>query len=240
MCRSSLVRACGVTLGFMLCLIAGPICAQIVSTTGVTLIASPASEKQDVLESDTSTLGWTEKTGFVLPVDVTAEITAPGTYDGINPFTMGTVAHGTVVNSYYFHADPFDPNSGVSYSGSITFATPILATIACISCDVACQVETLDASTPTLGASGTIYQTKSCHGYEYGTPDTLTLSPDRRTVTFSNSASGAMDDFRVVTKPVVTGSPALGPPGLVVLTLLLLIAAGRSRALRHPGASRVR
>src|SRR5215471_11226679 len=100
-------------------------------TGAVSVIAPPADARvNSVLESNTIAPFFTEVTHLVLPVGLTVDFTAPGTYSS-PPVSTSTIAAGTAVDSYYLVTDPVgaDPANTRTFVGSITFNTDILGAI---------------------------------------------------------------------------------------------------------------
>jgi hypothetical protein len=194
--------------------------AAIISTTGqVSIISPPPSVVVNTgLLSNTTEFLFQETANFVLPSAVEVNATLPGTYNSNASLTPGSIPSGTDVDSYYLHSNSVDATNQ-SYSGSITFSTPVLGLIV------------LDAqfasSNGILGAPGTAYSS-SGQGYELGSPDVISLSADRLTVTFSNSLSTASDDVRII-----TASP-VPEPATVILSAIGLgwVAVLRRRRTR--------
>jgi len=169
-------------------------------------ITPPPSVRLDALENNQNAFFFAERVSSVLPSAITVDATLPGTYNSVGSLTPGAIPLGTVVDSFLLHADPFDPNNGVSYSGSLTFLNPILGVIA--------MSGGLDQTDAILGAPGTLYPVpgnEPARGFELGFPDMFVISPDGKTLTFSNVAGGADDQLRIVTaasppQPVAPGT----------------------------------
>ncbi len=164
-----------------------------VSSSGaVQLIPAPPSVQQGALESDTQIRFFSERRGVALSNGVGVDANAPGTYSSLAALTPGTVSAGTIVDSYYLHADPVGVGSVVQLqAGSVTFSTDVLGLIV--------LDPGLTASDAALGAPGTLYPPGG-RALEVGNPtDTAILSADRRTVTLHLSNTGATDDVRVIT-----------------------------------------
>src|SRR3989441_2049233 len=181
------------TLVLVLLLTAAPVHAGIVSTSGaVSIISPPADARLGALENNTVAQLFMEVTGLTLPSSLAVDFNAPGTYNSNPPGPLPTIAAGTIVESYYLITDPVgsDPANIRSFSGTITFSTDVLGAIV------------LDpefaSSNVALGHPGTLYSSGGI-GFELGSPDTFTLSSDRRTITFSNVANTAADNMRIVT-----------------------------------------
>jgi len=182
--------------------------ASIVSVTGgISLIEAPASVAPGELESSTNAWAFDERQSYELSSDLMVDRLSGTT-------SAGTINSGTVVNSYFIHADPLgsgtDPADVVNISGTVTFDTAILGLIwtgqACNNCPVSPKY--LDAS-DYLGAVGTIYPTGSLgRGYEVedfyainGTQDFVIISEDGFSLTTLSSAAQPLfsDQLRVIT-----------------------------------------
>jgi hypothetical protein len=165
--------------------------AQIVSTTGATsVIAPPSSVNPNATESDTQTFVFFESNAL-LTSDLAVDGIAAGVYTSS---VAGTVASGTDVSSYFLHGDKIGSTAtGVSMSGSITFAQNILGVIA--------TSPKLNASN-FLGAPGTSYGTNSLRDYELGANEFFTISNDLKTLTYQYTVSDSADQLRIVTDAV--------------------------------------
>ncbi|PYT61527.1 MAG: hypothetical protein DMG35_09105 [Acidobacteria bacterium] len=169
-------------------------------------ITPPPSVQLDALENNQSAFFFAERVSFVLPGAITVDASSPGTYNSDGSLTPGTIPAGTVVDSFFVHADPFDPNNGVFYSGSVSFLNPILGVIALSG--------GLDQTDAILGAPGTLYPvpgSEPARGFELGFPDMFVISADGKTLSFSNGVGGASDQLRIVTaasppQPVAPGT----------------------------------
>lgn len=116
------------------------------------------------------------------------------------PGVVGSIPPGTVVDSHFIHMDPVV--GGATLGGSVTFDKPIIG------------VQLLDAELHTtdtmigtaLGNPSTVYPTgASRRGLDWDTAPTevVSISPDRRTITVTLTASNAIDQIRVITADVV-------------------------------------
>src|SRR4051812_16195189 len=136
-----------VLIGLISASIASPIFAGINGTGGATVVVAnpPADIGVGKWESNTEVRAFAERTSFTLPSTITVDRHSPGTSPGAldSNLDTGTIAAGTIVNSYLLHFDivgaPEGPAGGQA-TGSISFAEPVLAVIALAS--------SLDASTP--------------------------------------------------------------------------------------------
>lgn len=166
-------------------------------TADIEVISAPPSVELGAIESSAKIRAFAEKQNLALPSSVTANITAPGTYTftsgGPPVFTSGTLATGTVVSSYLLHFDPAgSPGTPIARTGSVTFDEEVLGVIVLAS--------SLIASDATLGAPGTFYSANGLRGLETGPPgDSVTLSPDRRTVLVTLNIAPTFDEVRIIT-----------------------------------------
>jgi hypothetical protein len=193
--------------------------AQITAISGdVTIVPAPPTVEFSV---GTGAESWvfTEQENVVLTSSLAVDVAVPGTYGNYKNLpssAAGSIAAGTPVDSFYLHSYNLSNLSGTDYSGSITFATPILG------------VEGLDNSLVAsnfLGSPTTkYYSTSQGQGFEFLTNiDSFTWSGD--TITFSNETFNASDDLRIITAGSAT------PPGVPEPTTLSLLALGAA-ALR--------
>ena len=87
-----------------------PSFAGLISVTGVDFLSAPPADVT-ALSSDTAAFVWQEQSLFTLPQDVTVSFKGAGSF-GCKaipctvPSDSGTLAAGTVVNSYYVHYEP--------------------------------------------------------------------------------------------------------------------------------------
>jgi hypothetical protein len=178
--------------------------ASIISISGaVAIVAAPLSVEEGALESDLHVFTFAEQRNHLLTSDLRVNFTAPGLYDDRSdlPFPVPTLAAGTRVDSYFLHADP--ATRGVSYVGSITFDTDVLA--------VLLGGMLLDESDAFLGSPGTSYPADpftSARGLALSGQDTIALSSDRRTLSVMYTTRQAIDQVRVVTAAQEVPEPA--------------------------------
>lgn len=196
---------------------AGPAGAALTAATGnvVLLPAPPPSVALDALTSSTQAFVFAERICFILPTNLAVDALNPvGTFSQ-SQTQPGTISAGTPVDSYYVHTDlPGTVGQG-RMTGTLTFDRPVLGLIF--------RIPTLNASDAVVGAPGTTYSTNlTARGYEDET-DTVTVSADRRTVTFDTRIFEWQDELRIITEGTcepgavpctVTGAgDILGTPG---------------------------
>lgn len=190
--------------------------AGIMSLFGdVAEIPVPPSAVLGALEDDELAKIFLERAGVVLGSDVSADVTSPGVVDEAIDLTPGTIAAGSLVDSYLLHFDP-ESVSGTS-TGSITFDRDILGILVVTS--------SLDATDAGLGALATTYQLDDFRGIEgpgfdtFGVDvnDVVSFLPDLRTVRFDFATTTRIDEIRVVTE-----APEPSTAALFVLALAAL------------------
>lgn len=199
--------------------------ASIVSVTGAAVqIAAPGSAVANTsLESNTQARVFNELQNFTLSQAAAVNATTTGLFDAASDLTPGTIGIGTLVSSYYLHADPVGAGSVTfRYVGSVTFDADILGI-------VALNNELL--ATNFLGAPGTIYPVAgTVNGVDFpdGT-DSFTVSGDRRTLNFTLVAWAGADALRVI-----TAGEAVPEPGALGLTFAALGALVLTRRRKVP------
>ncbi|GEM_PF-2406332 len=174
-----------------------PTIAGIISTTGMVQVwnTPPKTVEVNTLERNLVAIVFEEQTK-VLNLDVQVDIAVPGLYETVYPMAPGIVPQGSLVTSYYIHADPRGQISpGVRrYKGSITFDAPIVGILV--------KPPTLHPTDHLLGLPSVQYPREQDirHGIlERG--DYIRLSPDLRTVRFNVGAGLWSDDFRILVDP---------------------------------------
>jgi len=187
--------------------------AGIVGTTGsVSLMGAPADVRNHMLVSDTQIVAFAEQQGVVLPQNLTFNITQPGTAPGADDIgtSLGDIPAGTRIDSYLAHFESISgtQSNPVLLSGSITFESDVLG--------IAVFDRRLNESDPFLGALSTLYPTENREleiraGGIVGVSgnDSITLSEDRRTVTFNLGNTGGPDQARIVVAAVPEPSSIL-------------------------------
>lgn len=195
--------------------------AGIVSVTGAALqMAPPGSVVPNAgIESFTHAAVFNERQNVLLAQAAQVDVTTTGFFDALADLTPGPIAVGTLVSSYYLHADPVG-SSGTTYTyiGSITFDSDILGVAA---------LNTQLVGTNSLGAPGTTYPNAgNVNGVDFpdGT-DTLTVSANRRTLSFRLVAWAGSDAVRVITAGNAVPEPS---------ALALVFAALGALALTRP------
>ena len=180
---------------------AGP-CSPTDPTTVVERISPPASVKLDKLTSNTCVRLFDERQNLKLDKTLKVDISKPGTYDEPRDLTPLSIPAGTFVDSHFLHADNIG-QAKIRLIGSVTFDTDILGVVV--------TDGNLDKS-DWVGSPSTAYPAKlNLRGLELTGPpsnggDLVTISPDRRTITFNVGFSSVLDSIRVL-----TANPNAGP-----------------------------
>lgn len=182
-----------------------------------TTASTPNSLAAGSLESNSKLYVFAEAQQVTLAGSITTDIAQPGTYSWFFPSLLasssGTIAAGTVVDSYLLH---FDPKGTPKWwkpkkiSAGVTFDTPILG--------IEVLSSSLAATDSPLGLPGTTYESGSGRGVEAFLQDRITLSADLRTITADFRNASSVDEIRIITASAVP-EPAtclLGVIGLVV------------------------
>ncbi len=213
---------CGAT-GMMTALFSIPAIgySSIVSySSTVDIIAPPSSVTVSALESDNLVRVFREQVLDVPGGSVNVDMTLSGTVSQGSDLTPGSVALDGGVASYFIHYDTVSgtPTSAVTTTGSITFNTPVLGLML--------LNNTLDANDTVFGLPTTMYPTgvvpRGIEGVGIngataarGVDDIITLSADRRTVSFSFGTGASVDQMRVLTAVPLPASLPLFISGIV-------------------------
>ncbi|MCY2942828.1 MAG: fibronectin type III domain-containing protein [Planctomycetota bacterium] len=210
---------------------AGPLSPSGISSTffkipGVTLkgeglaINAPSTVAVNKLEDANYAKLFAEKTGVVItPFNVDAS--RPGNYAASTDFTPSTILQGTLINSYYLHADVTGtPTTAKHMKGSITFDLPILGII---STDA-----NLNAS-DLFGSSSTVYP-KSGRASDVKS-DFFSISADRKTLTYDLQTAPFSDDLRIITAAIPLSSTEINGTFLTIPGITL---KGQALAINAP------
>lgn len=196
--------------------------AGLIDTTGSTqMLTAPENVSLAEWESDGHTRLFQERQGDILGAAVNVDMSVPGeARHGMLLASSSTIAAGTAVDSWFLHQDKVGDGGHILTTGSITFDTDILGIIY--------TTESLDETDSLLGAVGTLYGTgrEMYRGLDLpnGKHDAVSISDDRRTLTFTMLTADCSDQIRIITAAVPS-------PGAIAL-LALSGLAGRSRRRR--------
>lgn len=194
---------------------AGPAVASLV---GARLEPLPA----DLLElvSDDDALVFPEQRGLVLSEDLPCGVHVAAEFDGPDYVLGGTIPAGTRVDSFFVRAYA---TTTELFEADLTFTREVLCIMP--------TDDSLNASQPLLAAPGTTYA--SLHpdggsndgsGVDIGSPDRLSLSPDRRTVSISyTTGTTGVDDTRIVVAAPGQGPVEIRSPSAVRATATSLV-----------------
>ncbi|MEM7223637.1 MAG: PKD domain-containing protein [Pseudomonadota bacterium] len=153
----------------------------------VALGTAPPSLAPGEVESDIqiAVLGEAANVTLATPLEV-SDVVPEG---AVGFGTTHGLPAGLTISSTLIHFDP--ATAGTALTGVATFDEEILGVIL--------DDAMLDASDGTLGAPGTSYPSGET-GRGATESDTVTLSADRRTLTFTLQEDGDLDQIRIVTK----------------------------------------
>ena len=201
---------------------AGPLRAGPILSGQVIQISPPASDVQGSdPTSNTTAFIWSERTNLTLASPIAVNMTTLGTANGGNSYqpSPGTVAAGTVVDTYLLHSDPVSGTQ--TYAFSVTFDRPILGIIDTIS--------GLAATDAALGSPTTTYPGASTDR-ALENPDVLAwVSSDGLTANFTTA--GFVDEVRILVSAAAPPPPPTvpEPSSLALLSLGGLGLAGWRR-----------
>jgi hypothetical protein len=208
-----------------LCSPLSPAYAGIIAQSGsVEIVPLPADVRNGQMESNRRIVAFAERQGVSLTSDVPIDIQLPGTSpdSGGQNLSPSIVPTGTAVSSYFVHFDALgEPANGtiVFAEGSLTFNEDILGVIVLSS--------TLNATHAELGGVGTLYPGGDHQGMELSTAGAyVTLSADRRTLSFGMPVGPYSDNLRVITAVPEASSFALLALGSGAI---VLVRCGRNQ-----------
>jgi len=166
-------------------------------SAAVELVGAPCSVAPNVLEDNSFIRLFPERLSYPLPSAVT--VTAS---DG----TTKTLAAGTLVDSFYLHADWVNQgqNTAKVFDGNVTFAQPVLGVIK--------SGTGLLNTHAILGAPGTTYATNTDQGIETY-DDSVSFSNGGKTVNLHLTVWSTADEIRVLTP----ARSAITPSGAVTV-----------------------
>lgn len=169
--------------------------------TGAAAIAStrPVNVSLGLAESNSLQAVLERQHQLAQSLGVSAVVNSSVTFNSGSAPSGGTLTAGTGFDSYLMHFDPIGSNGALNNTatGSIVFARDIIA--------IVLDVTTLAATDGSLGAIGN-YGAIGDRGVQLAGSDFISISTNRRTLTFSLTISGdEMAQFRVLTQPAVPG-----------------------------------
>ena len=170
--------------------------AGVASVSGqIARIQAPASVEQGELEDDNRAFIFLEKENFRLREILRVNVRGTGTFNTTGSISGGSISSGTEVNSYFIHFDRIGQFANLGgVSGSITFDQDILGLIL--------LTNNINLTTPDFRAIRTLYGTG--HGLEFSSQqqlsqDSVTISTNRRTLSFDLQNNVQTDQIRVIT-----------------------------------------
>ncbi|PJA24224.1 MAG: hypothetical protein COX57_09650 [Alphaproteobacteria bacterium CG_4_10_14_0_2_um_filter_63_37] len=171
------------------------VAGAVIVNGATTYAGAPVSVALGAFENATSVYLFQEQQGLTLGSDQGLNIGLPGTYGSTSPLTPALLTTGSTINTFLLHFDPVG-SANTTLTGAITFGDPVLGVIV--------TDADLDASDTTLGSVAVTYPTGlvargSINGGNE-TGDSVVLSADRLTLTFTLKASSDLDQIRIVTQ----------------------------------------
>ena len=181
------------------------------------LDTAPKDVRTGKLEDSGRAVIFAERLDFSADVPIKIDVSRPGDVVKLEDRTgkQGKVKHGKKVsrilspsvvakgrriNSYYIHFDPVGRQDTERVAtGSVTFDDEVIGLVI--------STENLIASNRIAGSPSTQYPTGQAQDLELNKSTQLSLSADRRTVSFKLCASTHADNIRVITK--AQGEPAI-------------------------------
>ncbi len=178
-----------------------PARGEIIGSTGaVVIVDPPADARVNELESDTEIFVFVENLDMVAPDNIPLNIENAGilTDTDAQSLSPSRVDAGTMVSSYFVHFDRIGRTEEyISAEGSLTFDEEVRGLIV--------LSHSLEASHAMVGVPTTLY---SNNPVELDTPGQyLSISDDRRTVSFKIFVNLVADDIRIITSPVSIDDP---------------------------------
>jgi hypothetical protein len=164
--------------------VVGPPPAPVVILTGQVISLLPPMATENI-QSDTTAHLFRERTGLLLTAPLAVDFIAVGTHTAADAVSASIPA-GTRIDSHYLIADAITAPSGVPFSGAMTFDTEVLGLIA---------LDPTFVSNLVVGAPGTLYR----GAVEFEQSDSVTLSANRRTVSFNVISFAQPDNLRIIT-----------------------------------------
>ena len=182
------------------------------ASPGVLFESAPPLVSAATGESNTLINFFTERTNYVLPtttpIDITPGSSFPKTFTESGLLAPGTLSAGTAVDSYFMYSNPVGQSQKLyPYTATLTFDAPILGVIVTTS--------TLSATSASLGAPGTTYQTPG--GLEDdGDGDSVELVA-ASTIHVEFFTAQDIDSIRIITAGTTSdtgpGGPGTSPGG---------------------------
>jgi hypothetical protein len=211
-------------------LLANRVLSGVISSSGAIQLIDeslvPNNISEGNWESDDFLRVFSERQNYMLPVSVNVDITNPGTYGrtaGFVPVSQ-SIGAGSFINSHYMHFDPIGTPGNMTRAGSITFDTDVVGIIVGVlnGTNVGDPNNTLGLSNPILGIPRITYDVAIADLF-LGGGDQLTLSGDRRSVSFLFISGRGSDNVRILTSAIVPEPERTSAYLLIVALLGLLI-----------------
>ena len=154
------------------------------------IVPVPSSVSQGTLESNSLISVFPEQLALTLPAPLSVNASVPGNYSSFAALSTSLIPQGTLVDSYYVHADPVgQPVNPVFQSASFTFPTQILG--------VQIFEPQLGSGDRFVGEPATQYF--QGRALRIGNPqDSFVISPDGHSVSVNVANLGGTSDMRVI------------------------------------------
>lgn len=197
----------------------------IVSLSGdVEMIAPPFSVQGGALESNDLVRVFQETQNVVLSQDIDADITTSGVFDEVLDLTPGVIPAGTLISSYFLHADTANLGNS-NYDLQLVFSQPILGLLI--------EEASLQATHDLVGWPLTVYPSAISsdglvEGLELG-EDSLILNKQTNTISV---AIGDLDTFEFVDHVRVITAAVPEPSSLAILAIGGALAVGITQCRR--------
>jgi hypothetical protein len=172
------------------------------------------------LQSDTDIFFFKERSDYVLPSNLTVDVTQPGTYVTNNlPSSTSEISSGTQIDSYLIHMDVLNTKTFTN-AATILFSNTILGLI---------LIDPQLTDSDWVGDPNSLYSPPPKARWVMEPHDQITLENDRRTLVIDSLRVGKQgfgDQIRIITSPeTIVPEPAVA--GLVVFAGFSFIGINR-------------
>jgi hypothetical protein len=208
---------------------------SVLSSSGAIQIVDEALVPNNIAEgnweNDEFLRVFSERQNFTLPFSIAVDISNPGVFGRTAGFIPSTqsIAASTTVNSHYLHFDPVGSPGNLTRGGSITFDSDVLGIIVGVfnGTNVGSPNNTLGLSNTILGVPRIAYDFAIADLF-LGGGDQLTLSNDRRSVSFLFISGRGSDNVRIITSASVP-EPDRASSFILIVAVLGMVAHRKTR-----------